>query len=127
MRALTGIAWVGRSLGSNGRIVEWSLHSLRTELWSADVSDIWKASPELAGRAAAVMPELALNLQGKSVVTTSPNITAPLVSKGNGPVGDVTTLCGHTAAVTSVDWHPHKPICLTGSQDHSVLVTVFDS
>ena len=51
------------SLGSNGRIVEWSLHSLRTELWSADVSDIWKSNPELAGRAAAVMPELALNVQ----------------------------------------------------------------
>jgi WD40 repeat protein len=65
--------------------------------------------------------------QGKSVITTSPNATAALVSKSGGEVGGVSTLGGHSAAVTSVDWHPTKPVCLTGSQDHSVLVTVFDA
>ena len=29
----------------------------------------------------------------------------------------------HSAAITTVDWHPSLPIFLTGSADHSVRVT----
>lgn len=29
----------------------------------------------------------------------------------------------HSAAITSVDWHPSLPMYLTGSADHSVRVT----
>jgi len=118
------------SLGSDGKIVEWSLHSLRTKLWSADVSRIWGRDSHLdkqSQHVRSVLPQLALDLQGRNLITTSPNSSTPLVRLGCNKSNVVSVLDGHTDAVTSVDWHPNLSMCLTGSADNSVHVTVFDS
>jgi WD40 repeat protein len=119
------------SLGSDGKLVEWSLHSLRTKLWSADVSRIWGrgggAVSSSQASARMVLPQLALDLQGRNLLTTSPNSSTPLVRLGSNKSNVVSVLEGHSGAVTAVDWHPNLSMCLTGSADNSVRVTAFDS
>ncbi|KAL5568478.1 hypothetical protein UlMin_025053 [Ulmus minor] len=60
--------------------------------------------------------EMALDANGKRLLVTSSSVRAPTYQNG------LKTL-PHTAAITTIDWHPTLPIFLTGSADNSVRVT----
>ncbi|KAL9265686.1 hypothetical protein AKJ16_DCAP15399 [Drosera capensis] len=65
--------------------------------------------------------EMALDATGKRLLVTSDSVRSPIYQvRGNGK--GLKTL-PHTAAVTTVDWHPTLPTFLTGSCDNSVRVT----
>ncbi|GFY84125.1 hypothetical protein Acr_03g0008990 [Actinidia rufa] len=65
--------------------------------------------------------EMALDANGKRLLVTSGSVRAPIYQV-RGQMNGMKTL-PHSAAVTTVDWHPTLPIFLTGSADHSVRVT----
>eukprot|EP00899_Mesostigma_viride_P010119 jgi/Mesvir1/19108/Mv12853-RA.1 len=82
--------------------------------------------------------EMALDATGKRLLVTSISGAAPLFSLQNSafslaaldesgalaaPVYPVHEVQGHNQGVTSVHWHPTKPVCLTGSADRAVRVT----
>ncbi|XP_022922991.1 WD repeat-containing protein 91 homolog isoform X2 [Cucurbita moschata] len=104
------------TLGSDGKIFEWSLHNQGQVLWSRNNSRFCDSGSSLSLR-----HEMALDVNGKRLLTTSNSVRAPIYQVG-GRVGGLKTL-PHTAAITTVDWHPTLPVFLTGSADHSVRVT----
>ncbi|GFZ06412.1 hypothetical protein Acr_18g0005820 [Actinidia rufa] len=65
--------------------------------------------------------EMALDANGRRLLVTSGSVRAPIYQV-RGQMNGMKTL-PHSAAVTTVDWHPTLPIFLTGSADHSVRVT----
>ncbi|RZC56477.1 hypothetical protein C5167_015331 [Papaver somniferum] len=65
--------------------------------------------------------ETALDAHGRRLIVTSDSVRSPIYQV-QGHMSGFRTL-PHTAAVTTVDWHPTLPIYLTGSADHSVRVT----
>ncbi|XP_037495359.1 WD repeat-containing protein 91 homolog isoform X2 [Jatropha curcas] len=93
------------SLGSDGKIFEWSLQNQGHVLWSRSCS----------------RHEMALDANGRRLVVTSGAVRAPIYQV-RGHMNGLRTL-PHSAAITTVDWHPTLPIFLTGSADHSVRVT----
>lgn len=104
------------TLGSDGKIFEWSLHNQGQVLWSRNNSRFCDSESSLSLR-----HEMALDANGKRLLATSSSVRAPIYQVG-GRVGGLKTL-PHTAAITTVDWHPTLPVFLTGSADHSVRVT----
>ncbi|XP_037450849.1 WD repeat-containing protein 91 homolog [Triticum dicoccoides] len=104
------------SLGSDGKIFEWSLHNQGQIIWSRDCSRF--CNPESFNKR---MHEVALDSNGKRLLATSGLVRAP-VYQVQGHERGLRTL-PHTAPITSVDWHPTRPIYVTGSEDHSVRVT----
>ncbi|KAI3855279.1 hypothetical protein MKW92_028761, partial [Papaver armeniacum] len=62
--------------------------------------------------------ETALDAHGRRLIVTSDSVRSPIYQV-QGHMSGFRTL-PHTAAVTTVDWHPTLPIYLTGSADHSV-------
>ncbi|XP_074281749.1 uncharacterized protein LOC141606500 [Silene latifolia] len=104
------------TLGSDGKIFEWSLHKQGQVLWSADCSRACNLGTSKAGR-----HEMALDATGKRLLLTSDSVRSPIYQMGELTSG-LKTL-PHSAAVTTVDWHPTLPIYLTGSADNSVRVT----
>lgn len=104
------------SLGSDGKIFEWSLHNQGQVLWSRDCSRFCYPESEKQCR-----HEIALDSTGKRLLVTSGSVRSPIYQV-QGNMGGQKTL-PHTAAITSVDWHPTLPIFITGSADHSVRVT----
>ncbi|VAH16248.1 unnamed protein product [Triticum turgidum subsp. durum] len=102
------------SLGSDGKIFEWSLHNQGQIIWSRDCSRF--CNPESFNKR---MHEVALDSNGKRLLATSGLVRAPIYQ---GHERGLRTL-PHTAPITSVDWHPTRPIYVTGSEDHSVRVT----
>lgn len=104
------------SLGSDGKIFEWSLHNQGQVLWSRNCSRF--CNPEGSKYA---RHELGLDANGKRLLVTSDSVRAPIYQV-QGHRNGLKTL-PHTAAITTVDWHPTLPIFLTGSADHSVRVT----
>ncbi|KAL6509276.1 hypothetical protein OROGR_022586 [Orobanche gracilis] len=65
--------------------------------------------------------EMALDADGGRLLMTSSSVRAPIYQV-RGQMTGMTTL-SHSGSVTTVDWHPTRPIFLTGSADHSVRVT----
>ncbi|KAG5558724.1 hypothetical protein RHGRI_008622 [Rhododendron griersonianum] len=65
--------------------------------------------------------EMALDADGRRLLVTSGSVRAPIYQV-RGHMNGVKTL-PHSAAITTVDWHPTLPLFLTGSADHSVRVT----
>uniref|UniRef100_A0A9I9CQC0 WD repeat-containing protein 91 homolog n=1 Tax=Cucumis melo TaxID=3656 RepID=A0A9I9CQC0_CUCME len=104
------------TLGSDGKIFEWSLHNQGQVLWSRNNSRFCDSESSLSLR-----HEMALDANGKRLLATSNSVRAPIYQVG-GRVGGLKTL-PHTAAITTVDWHPTLPVFLTGSADHSIRVT----
>eukprot|EP00268_Persea_americana_P066375 TRINITY_DN9011_c0_g1_i6.p1 TRINITY_DN9011_c0_g1~~TRINITY_DN9011_c0_g1_i6.p1 ORF type:complete len:206 (-),score=39.31 TRINITY_DN9011_c0_g1_i6:274-891(-) len=104
------------SLGSDGKIFEWSLQNQGQVLWSRDCSRFF--SP---GSTQDYRHEMALDSYGRRLLVTSSSVRSPIYQV-QGHMSALRTL-PHSAAITTVDWHPSLPIFLTGSADHSVRVT----
>ncbi|XP_010261433.1 PREDICTED: WD repeat-containing protein 91 homolog [Nelumbo nucifera] len=104
------------SLGSDGKIFEWSLQNQGQVLWSRDCSRF--CNPDSAE---IYRHEMALDASGRRLLVTSSSVRSPIYQV-QGRTGNLKTL-PHSAAITTVDWHPTLPIFLTGSADHSVRVT----
>ncbi|XP_050253245.1 uncharacterized protein LOC126699456 isoform X3 [Quercus robur] len=94
------------SLGSDGKIFEWSLQN--------------QGSVTLRAQNFADM-KMALDANGGRLLVTSGSVRAPIYQV-RGQRNGLRTL-PHAAAITTVDWHPTLPIFLTGSADNSVRVT----
>ncbi|KAK9293154.1 hypothetical protein L1049_021141 [Liquidambar formosana] len=104
------------SFGSDGKIFEWSLQNQGQVLWSRNCSRF--CNPESLKYC---RHEMALDANGRRLLVTSGSVRAPIYQV-QGHRNGLRTLA-HTAAITTVDWHPTLPIFLTGSADHSVRVT----
>ncbi|XP_043716344.1 WD repeat-containing protein 91 homolog isoform X2 [Telopea speciosissima] len=105
------------SLGSDGKIFEWSLHNQGRILWSRDCNRFFNhESAEICRH------EMALDATGRRLLVTSNSVRSPIYQVQGHHTSGLRTL-PHTGAITTVDWHPTLPIYLTGSADHSVRVT----
>ncbi|KAK3157766.1 hypothetical protein QOZ80_2AG0127660 [Eleusine coracana subsp. coracana] len=104
------------SLGSDGKIFEWSLHNQGQILWSRDCSRF--CNPDSFNEH---MHEIALDSNGKRLLVTSGLVRAPIYQV-QGHESGLRTL-PHGSSITSVDWHPTLPMYITGSADNSVRVT----
>ncbi|KAK7343718.1 hypothetical protein VNO77_12697 [Canavalia gladiata] len=105
------------SLGSDGKIFEWSLQNQGQILWSRDCS---RFCYPLDGSKCS-RHEMALDANGRRLLATSSSVRAPIYQV-QGHMSGWRTL-PHGAHITTVDWHPTLPIFLTGSADNSVRVT----
>lgn len=104
------------TFGSDGKVFEWSLQKQGQLIWSADCSRF--CSPDTSKHC---RHEMALDCTGKRLLVTSDLVRSPMYQVGSLANGSKTL--PHSAAVTTVDWHPTLPIFLTGSADNSVRVT----
>ncbi|XP_028960038.1 uncharacterized protein [Malus domestica] len=104
------------SLGVDGKVFEWSLQNQGQILWSRNCSRF--CDPESSKNC---RHEMALDANGRRLLVTSGSVRAPIYQV-RGHANGLRTL-PHSAAVTTVDWHPTLPIFLTGSADNSVRVT----
>ncbi|ESW15503.1 hypothetical protein PHAVU_007G077400 [Phaseolus vulgaris] len=105
------------SLGSDGKIFEWSLQNQGQILWSRDCSRF--CDPLIGSKYC--RHEMALDANGRRLLVTSSSVRAPIYQV-HGHINGWRTL-PHGAPITAVDWHPTLPIFLTGSADNSVRVT----
>ncbi|KAL9691982.1 hypothetical protein QQ045_012411 [Rhodiola kirilowii] len=103
------------SLGLDGKIFEWSLQNPGQVLWSRNCSRFCIPT------SSSCRHEMALDANGKRLLVTSDSVRAPIYQVQDR-VNGMRTL-PHSAAITTVDWHPTLPIFLTGSADNSVRVT----
>ncbi|XP_003592160.3 WD repeat-containing protein 91 [Medicago truncatula] len=103
------------SLGSDGKIFEWSLQNQGQILWSRDCSRYCYPSSNYYRH------DMALDANGRRLLVTSSSDRAPIYQV-QGHLNGWRTL-SHGAPITAVDWHPTLPIFLTGSADNSVRVT----
>ncbi|KAJ3682370.1 hypothetical protein LUZ60_014943 [Juncus effusus] len=104
------------SLGSDGKIIEWSLHNQGQILWSTDCNrfcteESWKECRH----------EISLDSEGNQLLVTSGLVRSPIyqVQKRNNGLKTL----AHSGNIMSVDWHPTRNMFITGSADHSVRVT----
>ncbi|KAL2542121.1 WD REPEATS REGION domain-containing protein [Abeliophyllum distichum] len=104
------------SLGTDGKIIEWSLQSQGKILWSIKCNRFYDPY-----NSSQFKHELALDANGRRLLVTSNSVSAP-IHQVRGHMSGMRTL-SHSGPITTVDWHPTLPIFLTGSADHSVRVT----
>ncbi|KAM7273233.1 hypothetical protein ACFE04_027897 [Oxalis oulophora] len=104
------------TLGSDGKIFEWSLQNQGHVLWSRSRSRLCDLETSSHYR-----HEMALDATGRRLLVTSGSVRAPLYQVRSHMNG-LKTL-PHAAPITTVDWHPTLPIFVTGSADNSVRVT----
>ncbi|KAJ4803290.1 WD repeat-containing protein 91 [Rhynchospora pubera] len=107
------------SLGSDGKIFEWSLHNQGQILWSRDCNKF--CNLESLNRC---RHEIALDADGKRLLVTSGLVRAPIYEV-QGQMSGLKSL-PHSAAITSVDWHPTNNMFITGSADHSVSPSILN-
>ena len=117
------------SVGSDGVLAEWSIHSTRRVLRSVSVAEFCgPAAPRPSGDGhtpAAPRTELAMEASGAAALLSSATPFAGLVDlrgwgipgDGRAAAGRVAPLRGAMEAVASVDWHPQAAACVTGSED----------
>ncbi|PRQ60297.1 putative transcription factor WD40-like family [Rosa chinensis] len=105
------------SLGVDGKIFEWSLQNQGQVLWSRNCSRFCGPESSKDRR-----HEMALDANGGRLLVTSASVRAPIYQVRGHATNGLRTL-PHSAAITTVDWHPTLPIFLTGSADNSVRVT----
>ncbi|KAF5194431.1 G-type lectin S-receptor-like serine/threonine-protein kinase [Thalictrum thalictroides] len=98
------------------QVFEWSLHNQGQILWSRDCSRFGNHENSKNCR-----HEMALDSTGRRLIVSSGSVRSPIYQV-HGHVNGSRTL-PHSAAITTVDWHPTLPIFLTGSADNSVRVT----
>ncbi|KAL4578138.1 hypothetical protein LXL04_014257 [Taraxacum kok-saghyz] len=101
------------SLGTDGKVFEWSLHNQGKVLWSRNSNRLSDSQY--------YRHEMALDANGKRLVVTSDSVRAPIYQVGDDMNGMKSL--PHSAGISTVDWHPTLPIFLTGSVDNSVRVT----
>ncbi|XP_076895146.1 uncharacterized protein LOC143547655 [Bidens hawaiensis] len=104
------------SLGVDGKVFEWSLQNQGKVLWSRNCHRF--CNPENSPQ---YRHEMALDANGKRLLVTSGSVRAPIYQVQDNTSGMKTL--AHSAAISTVDWHPTLPIFLTGSVDNSVRVT----
>ncbi|XP_021826917.1 WD repeat-containing protein 91 homolog isoform X1 [Prunus avium] len=104
------------SLGVDGKVLEWSLQNQGQILWSRNCSRF--CDPESSKNC---RHEMALDANGRRLLVTSGSVRAPIYQVRGHAIG-LRTL-PHSAAITTVDWHPTLPLFVTGSADNSVRVT----
>ncbi|PWA49402.1 WD repeat-containing protein 91 [Artemisia annua] len=104
------------SLGIDGKVIEWSLQNQGKILWSRNCNRF--CNPE---NSPYYRHEMALDANGKRLLVTSDSVRAPIYQVQDHMNGMKTL--PHSAAISTVDWHPTLPIFLTGSVDNSVRVT----
>nr|GEV28979.1 WD repeat-containing protein 91 homolog isoform X1 [Tanacetum cinerariifolium] len=104
------------SLGIDGKVIEWSLQNQGKILWSRNCNRF--CNPE---NSPYYRHEMALDTNGKRLLVTSDSVRAPIYQVRDHMNGMKTL--PHSAAISTVDWHPTLPIFLTGSVDNSVRVT----
>ncbi|XP_076905541.1 uncharacterized protein LOC143561308 [Bidens hawaiensis] len=104
------------SLGVDGKVFEWSLQNQGKVLWSRNCHRF--CNPEISQQ---YRHEMALDANGKRLLVTSGSVRAPIYQVQDNTNGMKTL--AHSAAISTVDWHPTLPIFLTGSVDNSVRVT----
>nr|XP_043632051.1 WD repeat-containing protein 91 homolog [Erigeron canadensis] len=104
------------TLGIDGKVFEWSLQSPGKVLWSKNINRFCNLQSSQYYR-----HEMALDANGKRLLVTSDSVRAPIYQVQDHMNG-LKTL-PHSAAISTVDWHPTLPIFLTGSVDNSVRVT----
>uniref|UniRef100_A0A5B6Z005 Anaphase-promoting complex subunit 4 WD40 domain-containing protein n=2 Tax=Davidia involucrata TaxID=16924 RepID=A0A5B6Z005_DAVIN len=104
------------SLDIDGKIIEWSLQNQGKVLWSRNCGRFCNRE-----NAVYCIHEMALDANGRRLLVTSGSVRAPIYQV-RGHMNGMKTL-PHSAAITTVDWHPTLPIFLTGSADNSVRVT----
>ncbi|XP_024989467.1 WD repeat-containing protein 91 homolog isoform X1 [Cynara cardunculus var. scolymus] len=104
------------SLGTDGKIFEWSLQSQGEVLWSRNCNRFCNPQNSQYHR-----HEMALDANGKRLLVTSGSVRAPIYQVRDHTNGMKSL--PHSAAISTVDWHPTLPIFLTGSADNSVRVT----
>eukprot|EP00455_Lapot_gusevi_P051501 TRINITY_DN7699_c0_g1_i3.p1 TRINITY_DN7699_c0_g1~~TRINITY_DN7699_c0_g1_i3.p1 ORF type:complete len:305 (+),score=46.05 TRINITY_DN7699_c0_g1_i3:301-1215(+) len=112
------------SAGTDGQIVEWSLHRVHKALRRFRLS--WDETPGGSvwpNRWPSLYCDVALDGLGQNFLVSSPTSTehsAFIYSVDN--TWPSQRLGGHTAPVLTVDWHPALNLCLSGSADQSVCV-----
>ncbi|KAI3518859.1 hypothetical protein L1887_07703 [Cichorium endivia] len=104
------------SLGIDGKVFEWSLQNQGKVLWSRNCNRFNNSQNLDYYR-----HEMALDANGKRLLVTSDSVRAPIYQVRDHMNGMKTL--PHSAAISTVDWHPTLPIFLTGSVDNSVRVT----
>ncbi|CAN6705828.1 unnamed protein product [Malus baccata var. baccata] len=97
-------------------VFEWSLQNQGQILWSRNCTRFCDPESSKSCR-----HEMALDATGRRLLVTSGSVRAPIYQV-RGHVNGLSPL-PHSAAITTVHWHPTLPIFLTGSADNSVLVT----
>ncbi|XP_042001295.1 WD repeat-containing protein 91-like [Salvia splendens] len=103
------------SLGTDGNICEWSLKNLGKVISSRNCSRFCNLENSSQWR-----HEMAFDAERSRLLVTSGLETAPIYRlHGQSSMGTLR----HKGSITTVDWHPRLPILLTGSSDHSVMVT----
>ncbi|XP_047966695.1 WD repeat-containing protein 91 homolog isoform X2 [Salvia hispanica] len=108
------------SLGTDGNIFEWSLHNQGKVLWSRNCSRFCNLENSSQWR-----HQMALDSEGRRLLVTSSSERSPIYQV-RGRMSGMRSLA-HKGSITTVDWHPHLPIFLTGSSDHSVRVSSISS
>ncbi|KAL1552795.1 WD repeat-containing protein 91-like [Salvia divinorum] len=103
------------SFGSDGNIFEWSLKNQVKVVSSRNCSRFCNLENSSQWR-----HEMALDAERSRLLVTSSLETAPIYQVRYQT--SMRTL-SHKGSITTVDWHPHAPIFLTGSSDCSVRVT----
>ncbi|XP_076912726.1 uncharacterized protein LOC143571102 [Bidens hawaiensis] len=104
------------TLGVDGKVFEWSLQNQGKVLWSRNCHRF--CNPENSQQ---YRHEMVLDANGKRLLVTSGSVRAPIYQVQDNTNGMKTL--AHSAAISTVDWHPTLPIFLTGSVDNSVRVT----
>lgn len=106
------------SVGLDGKVFEWSLHRVAklVRAYSLPYPETFKQQP-------AIRSDLAMdNAEEHFVVSGSHEQICSYIYHVS-EASPLQALKGHAAQVTSVDWHPTRPIILSASADHTARIS----
>eukprot|EP00743_Colponemidia_sp_Colp-15_P006657 GILK01007177.1.p1 GENE.GILK01007177.1~~GILK01007177.1.p1 ORF type:complete len:630 (-),score=108.43 GILK01007177.1:19-1908(-) len=106
------------SLGTDGKVLEWSLHKIRKVLQTFSFNGVYSSNGSAPQPVS--VADMVFDHEGKHLLVSSP-YNSGVIFQMNQP-DPIQRLGGHNGPVTSVDWHPTMHLCLTGSADHSIRV-----